>query len=79
MKYFIITVDTEKNEYTCEDFAQGFIPGVERPNGETMLSECFAVINTSGKYDDSDDSIYGGSALGLNGIGMLKCLLYLYC
>ena len=72
----IITVDTEKNEYTCEDFAQGFIPGVERPNGETMLSECFAVINTSGKYDDSDDSIYGGSALGLNGIG-LKLICYL--
>ena len=72
----IITVDTEKNEYTCEDFAQGFIPGVERPNDETMLSECFAVINTSGKYDDSDDSIYGGSALGLNGIGM-KLVCYL--
>ena len=72
----VITVDTEKNEYTCEDFAQGFIPGVERPNDETMLSECFAVINTSGKYDDSDDSIYGGSALGLNGIGM-KLVCYL--
>lgn len=72
----IITVDTEKNEYICEDFAQGFIPGVERPDGETMLSECFAVINTSGKYDDSDDSIYGGSALGLNGIGM-KLVCYL--
>lgn len=72
----IISVDTKKNEYTCEDFAQGFIPGVERPNGETMLSECFSVINTSGKYDDSDDSIYGGSALGLNGIGMkLICFL----
>lgn len=72
----VITVDTKKNEYTCEDFAQGFIPGVERPNGETMLSECFSVINTSGKYDDSDDSIYGGSALGLNGIGMkLICFL----
>lgn len=72
----IISVDTKKNEYTCEDFAQGFIPGVERPNGETMLSECFSVINTSGKYDDSDDSIYGGSALGLNGIGLkLICFL----
>lgn len=72
----IISVDTKKNEYTCEDFAQGFIPGVERPDGETMLSECFSVINTSGKYDDSDDSIYGGSALGLNGIGMkLVCFL----
>lgn len=72
----VITVDTKKNEYTCEDFAQGFIPNVPRPDGETMLSECFSVINTSGKYDDSDDSIYGGSALGLNGIGMkLTCYL----
>lgn len=71
-----IYVDTKKNEYTCEDEGQGFIPGVEKPNGETMLSECFSVINTSGKYDDSDDSIYGGSALGLNGIGM-KLVCYL--
>ena len=71
-----ISIDTKKNEYTCEDEGQGFIPGVEKPNGETMLSECFSVINTSGKYDDSDDSIYGGSALGLNGIGMkLVCFL----
>lgn len=68
-----ITIDTAKNEYSCEDEGQGFIPGVERPDGETMFSECFSVINTSGKYDDSDDSVYGGSALGLNGIGMKLC------
>lgn len=71
-----ISVDTKRNEYTITDEAQGFIAGAARPNGETMLSECFSVINTSGKYDDSDDSIYGGSALGLNGIGMkLICFL----
>ena len=68
-----ITVDTKNNTYTCEDEGQGFIPNAPRPNGETMLSECFSIINTSGKYDDTDDSIYGGSALGLNGIGMKIC------
>lgn len=71
-----ITIDTKNNIYTCEDEGQGFIPNAPRPNGETMLSECFSVINTSGKYDDTDDSIYGGSALGLNGIGM-KLVCYL--
>lgn len=68
-----ITVDTRTNTYTCRDEGQGFIPNAPRPNGETMFSECFSVINTSGKYDDTDDSIYGGSALGLNGIGMKLC------
>ena len=71
-----ITIDTKTNTYTCRDEGQGFIPNAPRPNGETMLSECFSVINTSGKYDDTDDSIYGGSALGLNGIGM-KLVCYL--
>ena len=71
-----IFVDTEKNKYTVIDHGQGFIPNASRDNNETMLSESFSVINTSGKYDDSDDSIYGGSALGLNGIGMkLVCFL----
>lgn len=71
-----IVVDTKKNLYTVHDFGQGFIPDTPRDNGETMFSECFSVINTSGKYDDADDSIYGGSALGLNGIGM-KLVCYL--
>ena len=71
-----IEVDTTKNQYTVHDSGQGFIPGAPRENGETMFSECFSVINTSGKYDDADDSIYGGSALGLNGIGM-KLVCYL--
>lgn len=71
-----IIVDTKENKYTVHDSGQGFIPGAPRENGETMFSECFSVINTSGKYDDADDSIYGGSALGLNGIGM-KLVCYL--
>ena len=71
-----IEADTKKNLYIVTDLGQGFIPGAPRENGETMFSECFSVINTSGKYDDADDSIYGGSALGLNGIGM-KLVCYL--
>ena len=71
-----IEIDESSNTYTVTDEGQGFIVGAPRDNGETMLSECFAVINTSGKYDDTDDSVYGGSALGLNGIG-LKLVCYL--
>lgn len=71
-----IEVDTKINKYTVSDNGQGFIPNAPKANGETMLSECFSVINTSGKYDDADDSVYGGSALGLNGIGM-KLVCYL--
>lgn len=71
-----IDVDTKLNKYTLTDNGQGFIPNTPRPNNETMFSECFSVINTSGKYDDTDESIYGGSALGLNGIGM-KLVCYL--
>lgn len=71
-----IEVNSKENIYTVTDNGQGFIPGVPRENGETMFSECFSVINTSGKYDDTDDSVYGGSALGLNGIGM-KLVCYL--
>lgn len=71
-----IFVDSKENKYTVIDYGQGFIPNAKRDNNETMLSESFSVINTSGKYDDSDESIYGGSALGLNGIGMkLVCFL----
>ena len=71
-----IEIDESNNTYTVTDEGQGFIVGAPRDNNETMLSECFAVINTSGKYDDTDDSVYGGSALGLNGIG-LKLVCYL--
>lgn len=71
-----IEVDTLKNQYTISDNGQGFIPGAPRDNGETMFSECFSVINTSGKYEDADESVYGGSSLGLNGIGM-KLVCYL--
>lgn len=58
-----------KNDGCCkvEDFAQGFPVNVLREDGETVLQASFDVLNTSGKF--SDDGVYEGTALGLNGIG----------
>ena len=50
-----------------EDFGQGFPVNVMREDGETVLQASFDVLNTSGKF--SDDGVYEGTALGLNGIG----------
>ena len=64
----IINVDY-KDDGSCrvEDFAQGFPVNIMREDGETVLQASFDVLNTSGKF--SDDGIYEGTALGLNGIG----------
>ena len=62
---------------TCvvEDEAQGFpINSVREEDGKTVLEASFSVINTSAKY--SDDGVYEGSSLGLNGIG-LKLVTFL--
>jgi DNA gyrase subunit B len=58
-----------KDDGSCrvEDFAQGFPVNVKREDGETVLQASFDVLNTSGKF--SDDGVYEGTALGLNGIG----------
>ena len=50
-----------------EDFAQGFPINVMREDGETVLQASFDVLNTSGKF--TEDGVYEGTALGLNGIG----------
>ena len=64
----IINVDY-KDDGSCrvEDFAQGFPVNVIREDGETVLQASFDVLNTSGKF--SEDGVYEGTALGLNGIG----------
>lgn len=62
-----INVDTKKNEYTVQDFAQGFPFNVKREDGKTVLQASFDTLNTSGKFDDN--GVYEGTALGLNGIG----------
>lgn len=64
----IINVDYQ-DDGSCrvEDFAQGFPVNVMREDGETVLQASFDVLNTSGKF--TDDGVYEGTALGLNGIG----------
>lgn len=61
-----VTVSEKNNEYSVEDHGQGFPLDVWK-DGETILQASFDRLNTSGKYDD--DGVYGGSVLGLNGIG----------
>lgn len=61
-----VICDTKNHVYTVIDEGQGFPINVEK-DGETVLQAAFDRMNTSGKY--SDDGVYGGSVLGLNGIG----------
>lgn len=58
---------SEDNTIIVEDNGQGFIPNVIRNDGKSVLEASFSVLNTSGKY--SEDGVYEGTALGLNGIG----------
>ena len=67
----IITI-TDDNTITVEDNGQGFIPNAIREDGKTVLEASFSVLNTSGKY--SEDGVYEGTALGLNGIGSKLCV-----
>ena len=55
------------NTIIVEDNGQGFIPGLMREDGKSVLESAFSVLNTSGKY--TDEGVYDGVALGLNGIG----------
>lgn len=53
----------------CEiiDNGQGFPINELREDGKTILQASFDEMNTSGKY--SEDGVYGGTSLGLNGVG----------
>ena len=62
----------EDNTIIVEDNGQGFIPNAKREDGKTVLEASFSVLNTSGKY--SEDGVYEGTALGLNGIGSKLCV-----
>jgi topoisomerase-4 subunit B len=61
----------EDNTIIVEDNGQGFIPNSKRDDGKTILEASFSVLNTSGKY--TEDGVYEGTALGLNGIGSKLC------
>lgn len=71
-----VTIDTKNNVYIVEDFGQGFLinavgidksTGQPMTDGKTILQRCFDTLNTSGKT--SEDGVYEGTSLGLNGIG----------
>lgn len=62
------------NIIEVEDNAQGFPINVKRDDKKTVLEASFSVLNTSAKY--SDEGVYEGTVLGLNGIGAkLACYL----
>lgn len=62
-----VLINTKDNIYVVTDYAQGFPINVKRDDGKTVLQAAFDTLNTSGKF--SDDGVYEGTALGLNGIG----------
>ena len=62
-----IEIDQKNNIYSVRDFGQGFLVNSIREDGKTVLQASFDTLNTSGKF--SDDGVYEGTALGLNGIG----------
>lgn len=71
----IIDVSIDKSGLCrIEDFAQGFLIDEMREDGKTVFQAAFDTMNTSGKY--TDDGVYEGSSLGLNGIGT-KLVTYL--
>ena len=62
-----VSVDTKTGTCSVEDYGQGFPVNQLRSDGKTVLQAAFDEINTSAKY--SDDGVYGGTSLGLNGVG----------
>lgn len=59
----------ENGTVQVEDMGQGFpINVVRQEDSKTVLEASASVMNTSGKF--SDDGVYEGTSLGLNGMGM---------
>ena len=60
---------TIRKDKVCSvrDYGQGFLINSKREDGKTILQAAFDTLNTSGKF--SEDGVYEGTALGLNGIG----------
>lgn len=62
-----VSIDTERGQCEVNDYGQGFPVNEKREDGKTVLQASFDEMNTSGKY--SEDGVYGGTSLGLNGVG----------
>ena len=68
----IIVNINENGSVQVEDYGQGFpINVIRKEDGKTVLEASFSVANSSGKF--TDDGVYGGSSLGLNGLGGKLC------
>lgn len=64
----IVDIDDAKNIITVADEGQGILPNVVKEDGKTILEMVYGDINTSGKYDKSDNAVYEVST-GAFGIG----------
>lgn len=62
-----IFIDDKSNHCSIQDYGQGFLVNEKREDGKTVFQAAFDTMNTSGKY--TEDGVYDGSSLGLNGIG----------
>ena len=62
-----IDVSVNGADVSVRDYGQGFLVNEIREDGKSVLEAAFSVLNTSGKF--TDDGVYEGTALGLNGIG----------
>ena len=62
-----VIIDTKNVDYCVIDRGQGFLVNSLREDGKTVLQASFDTLNTSGKF--TEDGVYEGTALGLNGIG----------
>lgn len=59
---------SDNNVISVRDYGQGFlINSIRKEDNKTVLEAAFSVLNTSAKY--SDDGVYAGISLGLNGVG----------
>ena len=64
-----VFITFEKNNViTVSDTGQGILPNVIKEDGKTILEMVYGDINTSGKYDKSEDAVYKVST-GAFGIG----------
>lgn len=61
-----ITVDSNKNIFTCRDYARSIPFGI-REDGTEAMEAIFMRAHTGGKFSDKQ---YGAAVIGTNGIGM---------
>lgn len=61
-----ITVDTQKNIFSCRDYARS-IPFGKRTDGSEAMIATFMNPHTGGKFNDKQ---YGAAVIGMNGTGI---------